>query len=118
MIRSPEPGGVVLLDGRPAHVVGVAEGRTVILEHFDEETCRQCGIRRRAYMLEDSANFQERVRPVPTARDHAPWGAIAVTVDDVTWFHLDGTQCVAGWDSATGYCSEGGGPVTPRLVRP
>jgi hypothetical protein len=37
-------------------------------------------------------------------------------IDDIRWYHLDGTECVAGWFAEgpnTGRCSEGGGPVTP-----
>ena len=36
--------------------------------------------------------------------------------DQSGWFHLDGTECVAGWfeeGPQQGQCSRGGGPVTP-----
>lgn len=34
----------------------------------------------------------------------------------ISWFHLDGTECVAGWHGEgpeLGQCTRGGGPVTP-----
>lgn len=34
----------------------------------------------------------------------------------MTWYHLDGTECVAGFHAdgpLLGQCSRGGGPVTP-----
>lgn len=37
-------------------------------------------------------------------------------MDDVRWYHLDGTECVAGWHAEgpdVGRCTEGGGPVSP-----
>lgn len=39
------------------------------------------------------------------------------TEPGIVWHHLDGTPCVAGWLATTGECAEGGGPVTPRLVK-
>lgn len=32
----------------------------------------------------------------------------------LTYYHLDGTQCVAGWAAETGECVKGGGAVMPR----
>lgn len=35
---------------------------------------------------------------------------------DITWYHLDGTECVAGWYAEgpqVGMCTKGGGAVTP-----
>lgn len=37
-------------------------------------------------------------------------------LDELRWYHLDGTECVAGWDAEgpeLGTCARGGGPVTP-----
>lgn len=39
-----------------------------------------------------------------------------VTLDKLRWYHLDGTECVAGWVGKTGECSKGNGLVTPRYA--
>jgi hypothetical protein len=65
-----EPGMIVLLDGKLAEVIGVAQQPTAILRYVrDEDTPRcVCGLRqdRDEHYVIGSLLWRERVRPVET----------------------------------------------------
>lgn len=66
MKRVDEPDTILLYDGKLARVVGIAEGRTIILQFLDEQPCPTCGSEPRMHALEHSPMFQDHVQPVPT----------------------------------------------------
>lgn len=66
MKRVDEPGTVLLYDGKLARVIGIAEGRTIIMQFVDDDTCQTCGHEPGLNVLEHSPRFQEHVEPVST----------------------------------------------------
>jgi hypothetical protein len=64
--RVEEPGALLLYEGQLARVVGIATGKTIILELVEHSACAECGAPARIHVLEDSRLFQEKAEPVPT----------------------------------------------------
>ncbi len=65
-VRVSEPGELLLYDGELFRVVGIAEGRSIILDPVEESPCGRCEQPRRLHMLEHSPLFQDHVEPVKT----------------------------------------------------
>lgn len=65
-MKHAELGDVLLYEGELARVIGIGQGRTVVLEFPDAEPCPSCHTEKRVHLLEDSRLFQDGVQPVQT----------------------------------------------------
>lgn len=66
MGRRVDLGAVVEYQGAFHEVVGIGEGRTIVLIPIGKEPCPTCGHDRRIGLLETSPLFQKEVKPVKT----------------------------------------------------
>lgn len=65
-MKRAEVGQVLRYDGELVEVIGIADGRTVIMAPVGAPTCPACQHTRQLQVLEDSSLFQEHARPVET----------------------------------------------------
>lgn len=65
-----EPGSLLLYEGQLARVVGIATGKTLVLELVEHSACVHCGAPARIHVLEDSRLFQDKAEPVPTVEHY------------------------------------------------
>lgn len=71
MARRADLGQLVDYDGCLMEVVGIADGRSIILRPVREPACPRCGSTGEVHILEDSLLFQ-RVKPVKTIAVEPP----------------------------------------------
>lgn len=68
-MRTAKLGDMLMWEGELAKVVGIAEGKNLIIEIYEEEKCPRCKRslgRKRFSVLEDSPLFQETAKAIQT----------------------------------------------------
>ena len=61
----------LIYNGILVQVVGIAEGKTIILEPVLEtdKQCEHCGGKKRIHILENCPNFQNMAKPINTIKE-------------------------------------------------
>jgi hypothetical protein len=65
-VRVTEPGTFLYYDNKLAEVVGIADGKVLILRFVSEPACEHCGRRGDLHVMEQAPQFQDHVKPVRT----------------------------------------------------
>ena len=65
-MKTAKLGALLKWEGQEVKVVGIAEGKTIIMEPVGARPCNGCGYTEQYHILEHSPLFQENAEPILT----------------------------------------------------